>query len=322
MVRLKKINFIFFITLLFFLFAFQKVYLLKNQTKHFDDFYNKLSIQEKKNLTLFFNYLFYENFGYVLFGDKPMGMYSIYNFKLLNKNKIKPLYKIANSYYQTFNPQNKFIKDGFNSIKKYSKFFNNNYCFLKEKNPFNEETELIIFINKKNFIDIINLNIIDFERVLNKPIIAEDLLNECIKGKNLLTDTLKKHQGLIGMLLGYGRNNAWSYYIKDSLNQKNDSLIDHQNIEVSEFFLPFCLEDCDEVHSNITKILEFKNKDFIDYSFCIEHMTLPIFFADPNSVETKKLEEIYKNNREDIKKKFHQNDFLYLVLENLISFKD
>ena len=51
-------------------------------------------------------------------------------------------------------------------------------------------------------------------------------------------------------------------------------------------------------------------------------MTLPIFFADPNSVETKKLEEIYKNNREDIKKKFHQNDFLYLVLENLISFKD
>jgi hypothetical protein len=99
------------------------------------------------------------------------------------------------------------------------------------------------------------------------------------------------HKALTGLLLGFGYINSWLYHWKEKYKSENN--------ERSEYFNQLQLE-----------YLEEKNMDYPT----IDNFPLPIFaYKDPQKIEE------YKLQRDDIKKKYQQGDFLEITLNQLCS---
>ena len=238
-------------------------------SKKVQELLNTLTPDEQKYLSDCFEYLILEDvvFGYSLMGNKPMSW-------LIAPKKFVNIIQRLNSSFP-------------------------NYTFLKADNPCTDNT-LLVFINKKNLQETFNIYRADFELVLNKKLNEQDLF-AAINKQAFLTGFLKSHNGLIGTLLGYGRDNAWQFH---ELTQKGvlpGTIMDH-----------FCC------FSEKIKIftLVIKNSVGIKKSF-FSLLSLPNFCVDSSSIETKQLQKEYKQCRKRLLKYYKTNPFLAGTLEIL-----
>ena len=196
-------------------------------------------------------YLFTEGFAYSLFGEKPITLSCYYIFKFYDKNnkKFYPFYQIAYSFYNAYYPKNIKLKNSWDTWKKYKSLFSNsNFIFLEEPNS-NSMTMNIIIINKKAFIETLNINKDTFEKVLKIPIDPKKILDQIINGKMLCRDIIKNHEALLGILLGYGNKNSWDFYERKQILKKiNLSKTDEEMLKnINEKFLLFAAKDNDEI---------------------------------------------------------------------------
>lgn len=210
---LKNFKFeIFFLVILLFLEVIISSVPKHNITRSEDDtnseIIKKISLSEKKTIEYFFRDFVVEySFGYVLLGDKPMSLSTYYNFNLLPSSKNSFLY---------FIPKNFKAKKGFDLWEKYTYLFPvKNYLIIKELNPWNPKNEMIFFINKKTFVRAGEDNIEVFQTILKRKIIPSKLLAEA-ENHSLLKDILQKNDFFIGVLLGYGKNNAKIFHSKNN----------------------------------------------------------------------------------------------------------
>lgn len=213
--------------------------------------------------------------GYTLFGNKPMHMNCFYQPILLTKwehflNSIHP------SHLRTYK--------GWKTWLKYRHFFEkSNFIFWEEKNPFwekihkeNNPVISIFFSNKKKMEEIIQANLKDFQKVLKNPHITSADVLKLDHKLSFFNDNLQGHEGLIGTLFGYGKENASAF--EERANGKDTNL---RNIWEDENAVVY--EHYQKRPYWLWAFLGICSSDFSSV------LGYPFFLADPNSLETKRL---------------------------------
>jgi hypothetical protein len=312
------------------------IFFFQNQPNLSDSFIGKdISIileampeRDREKLEYFFQRLILdEDFGYVLLGEKPMAHETLWTKvnplaclfgekgPAANDDFIPTLYERFCFYFHEAISSGRIkYNKSYETWVKYRKFFPmSRFCLFYENaqaSIFDQST--ITIINKKTFIKKIQQYNIDFQIVLNREVYGEELLAEGLS-KSFLSEVLMHHDGLIGTLLGYGRDHAFWYHQRYCL---------HSNQEKAEFCEKFYLgfKLTDEIGESWTdeeyaKFREEKNASIV-WTFP------PCFRADPSSVETQNLRRQYLETREAIADYYSGKDFLEATLRLLTSKSD
>lgn len=261
--------------------------------------------RDRERLEYFFREsIGWDALGYVLFGNKPMSLGGY-------DQKIDPFESLS-SFYYFISPRRIQFKNGFDTWKKYEKLFPiSRFMVLYEEAPSNVT---FMFINKQNFIQAVERHAESFRRILNREVTGEELLKQGTY-KPLLTEVLANHDELIGILLGFGQENAHLYHLRSQLiseREKNDFC------KRFHFGYPWEKED-EEFEKKFESIgwisayitgAHLKNLDLI---------TLPGFCAISDHPETLQLKQHYIETKEKIIDYYKDKDFLEATLLMLTS---
>ncbi len=166
------------------------------------------------------------------------------------------------------------MKLGWETLQKQMKHFPDSR-FVLNSYPRDDGFVIITLIDKIKLIDIVKKCHTDFEDLLLLQKIEPD---DLIDGEKLVLflDSLEhKGEGVIGTLLGYGRDNAWAYHRHAPLIS---AWADEQEAHL------------DKINN---KILSFQPWDSSDLFY-------PRFVCDPMSEETKQLKQTYREERGEI----------------------
>lgn len=232
----------------------------------------RMPFKDKVRLTYLFEQLFKrDSFIYSLVGNKPVSVYC----------SRWPLLKLNDDFlFLPFLPHKLKMVLGLKVWEKYREHFTSKYLMWTQN--LSENRYEVFFINKEEFYQIISKFQADFETVLERKDLGT-LLDEG-QSSNMFENVLKDHDGLIGTLLGYGRDNAWEFY-------------GHHHLEW------------------IWKDSDVEMKLFCNYFIGNYLFPLPSFAANPNTEESKKLKLDYIKTRESILK---IEDFQIHTLESVL----
>ena len=265
--------------------------------KHIDIVEKKIktmSSREIKYLKYAINHsLSYSPFAYTLFGEKPMSFDGY-----LESTFIESTYKNQKNKRAALKEHRK-LQKGWEVWEKYSHLFpSKNYILKKHENPSMSLFVDIILINKKAFVEIVETYRADFEKVLGKNFNGQEILIDFEQGQGVLLEKILAHDGLLGTVLGFGRNNAWNFHRRTELKkltQINTSL--------------------EQELAYLTKKLKPFNDEL---KFLPRFMYLPFFVADIESEETKKLKEKYIEDKKKTWKIYKKFNFLEAILFQLM----
>jgi hypothetical protein len=252
-----------------------------------------ISSNEKEELEYLFRYLMYHSsFVYVLFGDKPMSFESFI--------KTEDVWKYFMRNFTSFEPGLEFCKfqRGWAAWKKYKHLFPlKKFILVHQEEPIFLGYMSIFFVHKKNLLKTMREHAEDFKDILGEGFNPEEILDCFYKNVITMDKKLKRHPVLQGILLGYGKENAWNYYNLSKFRYKmsKDPSAYEEFRKAQEKFVPFSTHNYD---------LECP-------------IYLPMFGCDPKSKETLNLKRKYKKQRADIYKKYQEGDFLEVTLLKL-----
>ena len=275
-------------------------------------FIHSLSSEQKILLRDFFHTLSKEFFsGYVLFGDKPMCIEGC------------PLEIDA---LTGIDPESALIFEGIELWRKLN------------ISPGNKEYAILVFdmneygyrhficINRKAFLQAVNENLSLFRYVLGPTLTAENLLDQLVGAKERFYDVLKNDNVLLGILLGYGKQNALLVSRKEELTDafapqyKEEFPYLSKKAQMKLVALPkkqqkrpslgfaTIKEEIEAIKK--TTALSRKLKPF-------DVCQIPYFGCEPNSEETKKLLVRYEQNHWEIMKALKSVSFLEDLLLKL-----
>ena len=162
--------------------------------------FDKISTADKEKLESFFNFLIHNStIGYSLCGEKPV---SIETFPALSR---------IPSYYaiQIFvkHPGYSILWNGIESWQRYSHLFPSNHFVFRFISAYNT----IVLINKRATLRVIEENLDLFQKFSNSSQTAIEFLEEVCypKDKEYM---IRHNMVLLGILLGFGRNNSLAFY--------------------------------------------------------------------------------------------------------------
>ena len=258
-----------------------------------------LTCEEQSDLKLLFHELFAENeLGYTLFGDKPMSFCfpstSVVSFS--TTDRVFKIYKRGT--LPIFN-----ALSAWDTVKQLTNC--GNYIFsAQEKNGFPES---IFLINKARFLCVLNENIDVLKNAYGCKATAESFLSDLINKKIELEELLQQHL-LLGILLGYGRQNAKLFQRREdllagkkqipfSISQKSSKRFDSIEMELESLdriLLP--------IYTKNTQLLLVKPVNFV---------------ADQLTPETHLLVSHYELLHKELTALFLSKDWFPLILEKL-----
>jgi hypothetical protein len=260
-----------------------------------------LSDEEKHCLSVFLRItLFSENFAYVLFGNKPIAFTSC--------EKSAPSFSFSDSFLSPLDLEE---KKGFEVFKKIQHSFCSKNIIVKITED--DNNLFLLMINKKNLLNMLQKHIDDFKQILGAQTTVESLFSRITTGNEYLADVIDKHEALLGILLGYGRNNSWLFYQKRTLAMK-----------LNEFSPPrkrnnTLEKKLDDIIQNTTAFSNNSREKKYILKNPLVVLPLPGFMVDPHSLETQQLKEIYGKNRQNMKRIFSQQDFVKATLALLMN---
>lgn len=165
-----------------------------------DQFINKLPENEQQELDSFFRYLMtVSNFGYTLFGAKPVSVDAWSNEPSLS--------------YLFFPMVNNeiILKKGWSLWMKYSYLFAGKiFCFRATPHS-NGRSIAIYLINKVKTNAILKSHLENFKKYLGNHVTASSLLKGLENDPSIMDQTLLGSEELLGILLGYGAVNAQKF---------------------------------------------------------------------------------------------------------------
>lgn len=243
-----------------------------------------LPVKDKKRLTSLMTMLFAEdNFAYTLLGSKPVSWASY--TKPLPFVDLSRLHNSWKKYCRT-------LRLGWETWAKYSYLFPST-VFFAENSKCHPGSGSVLIVNPERFNAVVNENKEDFQNVLHREVVdGFQLLREARKG-SLMDDVLEGHQALIGIVLGYGRDNSWAFL---------EGAIKRQPIG-------WVWEDSasDEVIGGI------------DIESCLA--SCPSFAGYPGTEESLALKKDYLQTQEKIINYYKGKDFLEATLSLLAGFR-
>jgi hypothetical protein len=173
-----------------------------------------------------------------------------------------------------------------------------------------EEATYVLMINKQNLLKTLKEHIDDFKEVLGSDTTVESLFAQITDNNYSFVDVIKDHDALVGILLGYGRNNAWLFHRKNTIRRK-----------LREFNPPLKREGAlEKEFTDVVKKITFFTKEAREYKYILKSPRIPLlhFMADPNSLETKELTQQYEKERREIKRRFAKQNYVEAALEQLM----
>ena len=193
---------------------------------------------------------------------------------------------------------------GWQTWLKYKHLFSQtDYLLWSEPSPWVDEVEIILLANKKMVSALVEQHVNDFRQALQKETVSSEGLLKEAKTKPLLREVLQKHEGLIGTLLGYGRENSWLFHKRDlgesvSLGYPWDSTEELKDVRHSLAWFGLVYRPSQDLSTELS---------------------CPHFVADIHSEETRQLKESYLSMRKKILKIYQDKNFLETTLNFLIN---
>lgn len=196
------------------------------------------------------------------------------------------------------------LKRGYEIWMKYRHLFpHSNYAILCLENKEFDRFHIVL-VNKKRFACVIEENLNEFRAVLGPGMTTEALLDELAKEKQSLYQLLNDHSGLLGIILGYGKHNAWLFYQREQIESQIDTCQ----------FLP---KRFDLMESELNalngkfQLVDQKRKSRLLFA------SSPSFVFDPQHPETQELLAQYKQQRKELTEFYGNGSFLEIALRKL-----
>lgn len=241
-----------------------------------------LPIKDKKKLFSLMQKLFAEDsFAYTILGTKPVSWVTYQNLSFA------PLFNSSSEY--------RILSEGWKTWEKYQHLFPSAHLWAESLECYPNLISILI-VNKKQFNVVVNNHKKDFENVLQREIIDGFQLLKEAKNCSLMHDVLKEHQALLGIVLGYGRDNAWKFN------------------EGCKNRMPIGCIWSDEEWSSMEASIE-SNLNVTDYYLSV--YSCPSFAGDPNTKESLALKAEYISTKQKVINYYKGKDFLEATLSLL-----
>lgn len=247
-----------------------------------------LPVKDRKKLAGLMQKLFaQDSFAYTILGSKPISWVTYLNHLPTTGWR---------NFYNSFSEYHRTISSGWKTWEKYQHFFPQSHLW-KETSKRHPGWFSILIINEDDFNVIVNKNKKDFQEVLCREIVDGFQLIQEAKNRSLIDEVLQGHQGLIGIVLGYGRDNAWQF-LEGCKNRMATSWV-WEGTDISYH----------DLESNIL---------LTDYF--LSRCSCPSFAGDPHSVESIGLKRDYTLAKQKVLAYYKNKDFLEATLSLLAGY--
>lgn len=173
-----------------------------------------LSEEEKVWLQEFFRDLLFNYPGaYTLFGTKPISTSCVYHFTEEDKREIEEYNKNLSKEERSKMREKRYDYDA--NYEKWQKikarFPIHQYLFGSFPSPYVDKVEVVLFVNVEETLRTLLNYYDDFRRVLGHDFDPIQVVFEVENKESEFWKLVIHHHSLQGILLGYGRDNAWFF---------------------------------------------------------------------------------------------------------------
>ncbi len=245
-----------------------------------------LPVKDKEKLFSLMQKLFAEDtFAYTILGSKPISWVTYQN----------PLpFADWTSFYNSFSKHNRILRSGWKTWEKYRHLFPSAHLWV-ESPECHPGSVSILIVNEDQFNVVIKNNKKDFQDVLRREIVDGFQLLKEAKNHSLMNEVLEGHQALMGIALGYGRDNSWKFLEGCKKRVPIGWVWGEENDPFPE-----------ELPPGITLT-----------EFYLSHCSCPSFAGDSNSKESRVLKKNYLLTKQRVINYYKDKDFLEATLSLL-----
>ncbi len=266
---------------------------------------------DRKKLEYFFRELIVEDsLGYTLLGEKPMSLLAVEE-KVINPFASWSMFRDAIIPRRTRSNRNFLV------WKRYEKFFpiTRFALFYEKEQQDGRVLTVMTAINKKAFTSVVEKYREDFTQILHCEVTAEYLLEEGMKNP-FLAGLLMNHDALIGILLGYGRENAYLFHQKSQFSSQQEKI---DFFERSHFDSVWTEEEFEAIRKKYDSVNWISTYITGSHVKNLDLMVLPGFGGLFDSPETRHWRNHYLETRQAIIDYYKDKDFLEATLYLLTS---
>jgi hypothetical protein len=247
-----------------------------------------LPVKDKEKLLLLMQKLFAEDsFAYTVLGSKPISW--------ITYQKHLPFANWRWFYY-SFSDYNIILGSGWDVWEKYCHLFPSAHLFAEHPRVHPGSVSILI-VNEDNFNEAVKNNKQDFEKVLRREIKDGSQLLIEAKNRSLMNEVLEGHQALLGIALGYGRENSWNFF------------------EGCKKRIPIgCVWGEDDP-------VIYEDSEISTTDFYLSAYSCPSFAGNPNSLESLVLKEDYLQTKKKVLNYYAGKDFLEATLSLLAGYR-
>jgi hypothetical protein len=293
---------------------------------------SQVPLEDQKKLEILFHYMMTgDYFACTLFGNKPMTFQEFFEdpWKLPSVGMFNP--------YCFF-----YLEEGWQTWVNYKRLFPSSQ-FIFKKIPSKVGYEFIILINKVAFKKIFDENRDIFEQALGSQVTVEKVLHDFEKGQKTFSQVLNEHEGLVGLVLGYGREGSLLVFrdvalkkqiMKRSLHpltpscehKRLASKATQNTIKLKEKSLfrrgvkwhqltYFQIKDVEDPYEELNKNKDSEEIFYPSWHERFVHILPPNFFSIRDSEELKHLRKEYDEAMQKARETFKTKSFLRGFLE-------
>lgn len=251
-----------------------------------------LSVEDKNRLFCLMHLLFAEdNFAYTLLGSKPVS-WATYRepFPFVNFSRFR---NSMTRYHRT-------LRLGWEVWLKYRHLFPP-IIFLAESSRRHPGSVSILIVNEEQFNRVVNDYKQDFQDVLHREITDGFQLLKEAQNSSLIDDVLQGHQALIGIVLGYGRDNSWEFLARSEKREPLGWV-------------------WDEVSNQKQQGVRVR-RGGANTEECLLLESCPSFAGNPHSEESLVLKKDYLLTQQQVINYYKNKDFLEATLSLLAGFR-
>lgn len=223
-----------------------------------------------------------DQWGYTLFGCKPLAFSGKSRFFSSLASILPPEYC---------------MRKGWKVLQKLH-LSHPNFAIWSEKASWSKNVDCIYIAHRKSISEVLRLYNQDFCELAHHDYIDADELFQNIPKHSLMRDKLNQNETLLGILLGYGRDNSYLFCNK-MVNHKDLNIWDQ---EIEQPIIKRCFK----------KLITFRDPEISD-------MLFPQFIGNKNSEETSTLKHRYLEVRQKIIDYYYGKSFLETTLSLLIN---
>lgn len=196
--------------------------------------------------------------------------------------------------------------------------FHSSHFFFKESTIYLGKTPVhgLVFVNKQKFLEVVEENLQRFQRILGKSCTAQKLLSEMETSSRSFLEILNYHEGLFGILLGYGPHNSFFFHQRSEYLKQLDQPVSPPFLEKPLPFIAKGTASKSETKKMIYEMMQpftIWNRDAAHTLFFLK----PPQFAVLESKETARLVKQYKKAHEEISAHFINKKLQEVLAEQL-----